>query len=447
MLVLSGLLAVGYFYSTQESSKKKLVAVTKNSPTTYYFDRYDLESGFEYELLKSFAAAVDMELDIRVEAHIDKMRIGLDSGEFQILASGLTITKERKEMGWEFGPSYAKTKEVLICRKGIRIDPKDIDTYKDRKLVVVAGSSYLSSLVGQGYKLEHWSQQDINTEEALALVESSEYDCTVADEHIYKTQARYAENLVRRNSLSNERSLAWVISPEDKIMKEKLNRWMFDFLSSGKLEALYEKYYGYVDPKFNRFDVKTFRERKKERLDVYKKLFQEAGKKYDVPWELIAAISYQESHWDPSAVSPTGVRGLMMLTRETARLMGVNRLKVKESIDGGVRYLKMIKARLPKGIKEPDRTWISLAAYNVGIGHIFDVRGLIRDNRGNPDIWKEIKFYLPYLSKEKVYRKLRYGYARGWEPVKYVKRIRTYYEILKKDEETSLLKEESHLSN
>jgi membrane-bound lytic murein transglycosylase F len=212
---------------------------------------------------------------------------------------------------------------------------------------------------------------------------------------------------------------------------------MFDFLNSGKMEALYEKYYGHSDKRFNRFDVQTFRKRKQERLGKFLHLFKEASKKYNVPWELIAAISYQESHWDPSAVSPTGVRGLMMLTRQTARLMRVNRLKVEESIDGGVRYFLRVKSRLPKSIKEPDRTWVALAAYNVGIGHIFDVRSLIRKNRGNPNSWKEIKFYLPYLAKEKVYSQLRYGYARGWEPVSYVKRIRTYYEILKKDEDAN----------
>ena len=197
------------------------------------------------------------------------------------------------------------------------------------------------------------------------------------------------------------------------------------------MKYVYEKYYGYSNYKFNHFDIQTFNERILERLPKYKDIFVKAAKKYNFPWELIAAVSYQESHWDERAVSPTGVRGLMMLTRKTARLMKVNRLVPEQSVDGGVRYLLSLHKTLPKSIKEPDRTWVSLAAYNVGLGHIFDVRRLIRQSRGEPNSWKEIKFYLPYLSKEKVYRNLKYGYARGYEPVKYVRRIRTYYEILK----------------
>lgn len=427
-------LASFWFKGFQRS--KKLVAITKNSPTTYFYDRYDQQSGFEYEMLKSFADALGKKLEVKVVNHIDKMKYLLDQGEADLIAAGITRTEKRESGDWVFGPTYARTKEIIVCRRGIRIkagDPKNTEL----KLFVVAGSSYVKSLEAANFDLNHWKQKEMSTEEALNLVENAEADCTVSDEHIYRTQSRFAEQLIRRQDLSKERGLAWVLGKDLSQNPGVLERWMFDFLNTGKMEALYEKYYGHSDKRFNRFDVQTFRKRKEERLGQFVDLFKAASRKYNVPWELIAAISYQESHWDPSAVSPTGVRGLMMLTRQTARLMRVNRLKVEESIDGGVRYFLRVKSRLPKSIKEPDRTWVALAAYNVGIGHIFDVRSLIRKNRGNPNSWKEIKFYLPYLAKEKVYSQLRYGYARGWEPVSYVKRIRTYYEILKKDEDAN----------
>lgn len=413
------------------SPDSQLVAVTKNSPTTYYFDRYDDKSGFEYELLKAFAEASGRKLKLLTASNISEMKSLLDKNKVDVIASGISVTEERIKANWQFGPVYAQTKELLICRKGVRIQAKKESSYLGKKLVVVNKSTYVSSLQEAGFDLKFWQKQDTNTEDLLDRVESQEIDCTVSDEHIYQLQRKFTENLINLGPIQKSQSLAWVIDPKNIKLKEQLDKWMFDFLESGKLEDVYEKYYGYSNYKFNHFDIQTFNERILERLPKYKDIFVKAAKKYNFPWELIAAVSYQESHWDETAVSPTGVRGLMMLTRKTARLMKVNRLVPEQSVDGGVRYLLSLHKTLPKSIKEPDRTWVSLAAYNVGLGHIFDVRRLIRQSRGEPNSWKEIKFYLPYLSKEKVYRNLKYGYARGYEPVKYVRRIRTYYEILK----------------
>ncbi|MAF91745.1 MAG: membrane-bound lytic murein transglycosylase MltF [Bdellovibrionota bacterium] len=416
---------------TSFSPDSQLVAVTKNSPTTYYFDRYDDKSGFEYELLKAFAEASGRKLKLLTASNISEMKSLLDKNKVDVIASGISVTEERMRANWQFGPVYAQTKELLICRKGVRIQAKKESSFLGKKLFVVNNSTYVSSLQEAGFDLEYWQKQDTNTEDLLDRVENQEIDCTVSDEHIYQLQRKFTENLINLGPIQKSQSLAWVIDPKNKKLKEQLDKWMFDFLESGKLEDVYEKYYGYSNYKFNHFDIQTFNERILERLPKYKDIFVKAAKKYNFPWELIAAVSYQESHWDERAVSPTGVRGLMMLTRKTARLMKVNRLVPEQSVDGGVRYLLSLHKTLPKSIKEPDRTWVSLAAYNVGLGHIFDVRRLIRQSRGEPNSWKEIKFYLPYLSKEKVYRNLKYGYARGYEPVKYVRRIRTYYEILK----------------
>ena len=426
-----------YFTQHKQESGNVLRVVTKNSPTTFYYDRYDSKSGFEYEMLKAYSEASGKLLELKIVSDIQSMHQLLKEKKVDLIANGISITQKRLDQAWVFGPVYAKTKEVLICRRGVSIFPGE--SAGQKKLLVVKGSSYIKTLKENGYTIEDWTQLQTNTEELLGMVENMEADCTVSDEHIYRNQARSAENLVLKKTLKSGIELAWVIGEHKKELKKEIEKWMFDYLSSGKLEVLYEKYYGHTDPKYNHYAAQTFMERKTQRLGHYIRFFKEASKKYDMPWELIAAISYQESHWDPEAVSPTGVRGMMMLTRQTARLMKVNRLKVEESIDGGVRYFLYIKGRLPKSIKEPDRTWISLAAYNVGIGHIYDVRKLIRKNRGNPDSWKEIKFYLPYLSKKNVYKNLRYGYARGWEPVKYVKRIRNYYEILKNIEEDEIL--------
>jgi membrane-bound lytic murein transglycosylase F len=149
---------------------------------------------------------------------------------------------------------------------------------------------------------------------------------------------------------------------------------------------------------------------------------------------LLAAQAYQESHWNPRARSPTGVRGIMMLTQITAREVGVtNRLDPRQSIFGGARYLARMRARLPEDIAEPDRTWLALAAYNVGWGHLKDARELARELGLNPDHWRELREALPLLAEPRYYEELKYGYARGTEPVRYVQRIREYRHVLERE--------------
>src|SRR5690606_726272 len=148
-------------------------------------------------------------------------------------------------------------------------------------------------------------------------------------------------------------------------------------------------------------------------------------------WHLLAALAYQESHWNPTAKSYTGVRGFMMLTQDTANDLGINnRLNPEQSIIGGARYFKSLHSRLPDRIGEPDRTWLALAAYNVGLGHLEDARILAQHHGANPDKWVDVQEYLPLLAKRKYYKFTKHGYARGWEPVEYVQNIRNFQTII-----------------
>ena len=179
------------------------------------------------------------------------------------------------------------------------------------------------------------------------------------------------------------------------------------------------------------YEAQRFYYHVQTRLPMYRKQFEAAAEQYGVPWTLLAAQAYQESRWDRHARSPTGVRGLMMLTRDTASSLGIkNRLDPEKSIDGGARYLSYLKNKIPEGIAHPDRTWIALAAYNVGWGHIKDAQQLASRFSKNPESWSDLKTVLPLLAKKKYYKQLPYGYARGWEPVHYVKRIRTFRTLL-----------------
>lgn len=128
-----------------------------------------------------------------------------------------------------------------------------------------------------------------------------------------------------------------------------------------------------------------------------------AGEKYNIDWKLLAAMGYQESHWNPKAVSPTGVRGIMMLTQQTAGQMGIkNRLDPKSSIFGGAKYLDKIRRRFPKDLTEPDRTWFAMAAYNVGYYHVRDAQKITTQQEKNPNKWNDLQTTLPLLARKKM---------------------------------------------
>ena len=175
----------------------------------------------------------------------------------------------------------------------------------------------------------------------------------------------------------------------------------------------------------------TFSRRLKTRLPKWEESLRAAAKEQGLDWKLLAAISYQESHWNPRAKSPTGVRGLMMLTLTTAREMGVkNRLDPQQSIRGGARYFKKTFNRIPDSVVGQDRLWMALAAYNVGMGHLEDARVLTQREGGDPNLWADVEQRLPLLAKRKYYSTLKHGYARGWEPVAYVRNIRSYHNTI-----------------
>ncbi|MBT8143474.1 MAG: transglycosylase SLT domain-containing protein, partial [Gammaproteobacteria bacterium] len=200
--------------------------------------------------------------------------------------------------------------------------------------------------------------------------------------------------------------------------------------ASQQAQRTLDKYYGYRG-EFDYVGTRRFLRHVESRLPQYQEMFDEAAERVDVDWKLLAAVGYQESHWNPDAVSPTGVRGLMMLTRATAGQLGIeNRRDPEASISGGARYLVRVRSKIPERIPEPDRTYMALAAYNVGFGHLEDARVLTQRFGKDPDLWKDVREHLPLLAQRKYYTTVRRGYARGWEPVLYVDNIRRYYDLL-----------------
>jgi membrane-bound lytic murein transglycosylase F len=167
------------------------------------------------------------------------------------------------------------------------------------------------------------------------------------------------------------------------------------------------------------------------RLPLYQKWFEEAAEQSSQDWRLLAAIGYQESKWNPGAYSTAGAKGLMQLTEKSATLAKVaNPSDARQSIFGGARYFQYVYSRVPARIPEPDRTWFALAAYNIGYGHLEDARVLAQKAHRDPDSWDDVREFLPLLEQEYWYTQTENGYARGWEPVRYVDNVRDYRDML-----------------
>ena len=191
-----------------------------------------------------------------------------------------------------------------------------------------------------------------------------------------------------------------------------------------------ERYYGTAES-YNYINISEYRRKITDTLPLYEKLFREAEEQTGIDWRLLAAVAYQESHWDPAAVSPTGVKGIMQLTKATAEQMQIkDRTNPRQNILGGAGYLKLMDRKIPQRIQEPDRTWFSLAAYNLGFGHFEDARILTQKTGKSPDKWVDVKEFLPLLSEPEWYEQTKYGQARGGEAFAFVTRIRTFYDVL-----------------
>lgn len=442
-LVLAGLLfllspVLNQLFATEKGQvlksileRKEMIVLTRNAPTTYYYGP-DGQAGYEFDLVSAYAEHLGVDFHFNVLKTIEEVLEALAAGQGDFAAAGLTLTESRQD-DFLFGPPYFQVQQQLVCRKNGNI-PGSIQEMKEVSIEVAAQSSYaqrLSELEDEIPGLS-WQEKELATEQILERVWQRKVDCAVADSNIVSLNRRYFPELVVAFPIAEEEKLAWVLPSDAFELKQSMEDW-FSQVDDTLSEKLYGRYYAYVQI-FDYVDTAKFKRRIQNRLPSYEKIFKQAAQKYDIDWKLLAAMAYQESHWEPHARSPTGVRGIMMLTQPTARQLGVeNRLDPGQSIMGGARYFADLYERIPEEVPEPDRTWFALAAYNVGMGHVFDARHLARKLDKDPNSWIEFKEVLPLLAQPEYYRDLRYGYARGGEPVRFVIRTRNYYDILRNE--------------
>jgi len=409
----------------------KLLVLTLNSPTTYYLGADDAPAGFEYDLTKALADSLNVEAEYKLFDNIEGLLSAINNNEGHIVAAGLTRTEER-EATHLFGPSYKTVQQQVVCHRSSRL-PKDVSDLLARSILIIADSSYQETLLElqNDYPELQWESTDeLSAEQVLGKLENKEFDCTVIDSSVFSLNRRYYPGLVDAFPISEKQNLAWILPPDAEYFKQYVEEWFVQSEKNSLLSIISERYYGYADI-FDFYNNHVFLKRIKTRLPKYEPDFRQVAEQYLIPWTLLAAQSYQESGWNAKARSPTGVRGLMMLTQSTAKAMGVKkRIDPRQSIKGGAKYLNKMRKRVPEDVAAEDRIWFALAAYNVGFAHLLDARKLARELGKNPGTWHDMRDVLPLLSQKKYYKKLKYGYARGSEPVKYIDRIRYYQDVL-----------------
>lgn len=414
---------------TQTHDRGEIRVGTLISPTSYYV-QHDRESGFEYRLAAEFAEYLQVEVAMVPRYNVQDLLTLLERGEIDFIAAGLDRTPQRDEK-FRFGPAYFTVDQRLIYRQASRERPRDF-TEIDGEIMVVAGSShheYLQQIAPQYPQLKWRATTEHDAQELLEMVMLGELDFTIADSNILDVKRRYYPDLVVAFTLREEVPIAWAFgrSGDDSLYAAAID-YFGSLRDNGRLAHIIDQHFGHV-AQFNYVDTQLFIDAVQTTLPNYIELFREHAGSLD--WRLLAAVSYQESLWNPRAISPTGVRGMMMLTLPTAKQMGVqSRLSAAQSVRGGARYLERMLSRVPARIPHPDRLWFALAAYNIGFGHVEDARRLTDQQGADPDRWLDVKKRLPLLRQKKFYRQTRFGFARGDEPVTYVGNIRRYYDTL-----------------
>lgn len=411
----------------------ELRVVTLNSPSTYYLGA-DGPQGPEYDLCAEFAADLGVALNIYSVHTVTEVRREVSSGRANIAAAGLAI-EQAPPANAGYGPVYERVKEHLIYHTRSSRPRNLLDASVKGQIEVAANSPHDATLQRMRMytpELSWVENPDTETDELLYRLSRGEFEYTVADSNEFAIGRSFHPDIAIAFDISQGKSLAWLVNKHDASLPSRVTSFFSVIQSDGRLHQILANYYDnpqrFTTPALK---AREFIDNVRERLPLYEDWFKDVAAQVGLDWRLLAAISYQESKWDPDATSYTGVRGLMMLTEDTARSLGIaDRLDPQQSILGGARYFLDVRKLIPARIKEPDRTWFALGCYNMGFGHIEDARILAQSFGKDPDKWDVVRQYLPLLTQERYYSQAKRGYARGWEPVQFVDNIKLYMSMM-----------------
>jgi membrane-bound lytic murein transglycosylase F len=415
----------------QVLQRGSITMLTRNGASSYFLGA-EGATGPEYELAREFATFIGVDIKVHVADAFGQLTELLSAGKGDLIAANLTRTPSR-EAHFLFGPDYDEARTEVVYRRGER-RPATLQDLVGQRIAVIAGSSYdemLRHAAGEVEGLEWDSVDEVGMEDLLLAVSEGDIDATLVDSNILRINKQFYPGVNRAFTLEETQPQAWAFqNGDDDSLVQQARLFIKLAREDGTLASVRDHYYNRSD-QLDQVGMFQFLKQVRNRLPTLLPVFQEIAQAHELDWRLLAAMGYQESHWDPYAESPTGVRGIMMLTQNTATQLGLSdRLDPRQSIEGGARYFLRLWHRTPARIPEPDRTWMTLAAYNMGWGHLEDARVITQRQGADPDKWRDVSERLPLLSQEKWYKQTRRGYARGMEAQRYVRNIRNYFDIL-----------------
>lgn len=411
-----------------------LRVATLNGPLTLY-NTADGYAGFEHDLVTGFARAQGLEVDWKVYASLDAAIDAVRLGNAHLLAAAWTpadVALTSSPPALLVSQPYRQAQYQVVVHQELRPRPPTLLNLTNRRLMYAQPA--LVHALAEAAPALAVELAERSHEQLLEQVALREIDAAVVDSDSLFIARRGFPELREGPLIGAPLDKVWAFpAPQGDVLRERVDRYFAQLQEAGSLATLVDRHFEHLD-RLDAYSRNAFRERVESRLPAFRELLESAAQRHGLDWRFLAAVAYQESQWDPDAVSVTGVRGLMMLTQRTAREVGVrDRKDPRESIDGGAQYFVNLHARVSPEAPEPDRTWMTLAAYNLGFGHLLDLQRLTAHLGGDPLRWTDLRSHLLKLSQPRWYRHevVRYGYARGAEARSYVANIRAYYDLLR----------------
>jgi membrane-bound lytic murein transglycosylase F len=407
-------------------STGELVVAIRGDPVFYQpASGEDPASGFENDLLEAFAEELHVTLKLVPVRGSREMRELLRNGKVHV-AAALPVDDAPGLLFSE--PLHMARQLVVQQADGIPLDePEDL---AGRTIHVVSDSPLLPALRKLQPAPAVAEADEPNDIDLIARVADGKLELAATDSAHYDVAVNFYPEVTVAQELTGTVAYAWAFPWDGTELRNQANAFLARIRADGTLARIRDRYYGHIK-RINPENMGQFLTAMQTRLPRFRADFLEAERLTGIDWRLLAALAYQESGWDPLATSPTGVRGMMMLTEDTADHLHVaNRLDPRQSILAGARYLSEIMDAVPDEAPDPDRTWLALAAYNVGMGHFNGARALAKGLERDANSWYEMKKVLPLLARPQYYRRLKSGRGRGGEAVIMVENIRNFYNVL-----------------
>ena len=409
-----------------------LVVLIRPGQLTYTTDENGNPAGLEYDLIQTFAQELGVGVKYLI-AEPDTLEARIVDTRYHLAAAWLS---PGADPSMQTTPPIFQTRDILIQHEAT-LPLSGPEQLGGKRVHVMAGSRQAETLRKLAKEIPDLKVVEFNGADILDLLEqlgNRRIEYVALDESLEDLANQHVPNLRSSLALSDSQPVVWVLGRQPNAeLKARIDAFVERVQHDGTLARLEDRYLGHVR-RLEQADIVKFFGEIETTLPKFRKYFQAAQVLTGIDWRLIAAVAYHESQWNPNATSYTNVRGIMMLTEETAdRLQVSNRLDPSESILAGARYINLLKDQLPGDAEEPDRTWLALAAYNIGPGHFGAARTLARQLKADPNAWYEMKRVLPKLSQPKIAQQLKIGKARGGEAVILVENIRSYYDILQRN--------------